>query len=351
MSMVIINDVHIGVVRQAGTTPASASALGNYIWERFQSLVDTAVEQGMDLMILGDLFDSANVQSGELVFVFQVLNEFLDSGKKLILVAGNHDLSKNILKQSAFDVLAAVLKDRPNCQVIQCVSSDLAGVRISEHAYVIPHVPNQDLFNEELEVGLKSGAPWLFVHANYDNHFAEQSDHSLNVSAEFAERAAAKGVSIFFAHEHQARRFNNIWVAGNQFPTSVADCLGNDFKYYHTFDTEPHAHVFWKAQTDFQKIDWTDLDFVNPEAKFIRVGGQASEVQAADAQERIYRLRQSHKAFVITNAVTIEGQSLEDSVSESIESIQQLDVLQLLYSMLEPAQVEVLKKLQESQDV
>jgi DNA repair exonuclease SbcCD ATPase subunit len=59
--------------------------------------------------------------------------------------------------------------------------------QISDEMYVIPHVPNQDIFDLELE-RVPEGTKWLLLHCNFDNAFAGAMDHSLNLSRDQAKR-------------------------------------------------------------------------------------------------------------------------------------------------------------------
>lgn len=107
MSLTVLNDRHIGAVRSAGTTPATAYQLRLDLLSEFEEelyAIDT------DLMILGDLFDGPDISKADLLRTYQVLNDWLTrSAKQLWLVNGNHDLSKSSTNFSSFQFLAALL--------------------------------------------------------------------------------------------------------------------------------------------------------------------------------------------------------------------------------------------------
>ena len=63
--MIIINDIHLGTQRQAGTTPATQVALKQYLQDEFRMLVERAA--GQLLVINGDLFDGLSVDPGEVI--------------------------------------------------------------------------------------------------------------------------------------------------------------------------------------------------------------------------------------------------------------------------------------------
>lgn len=299
--LTIINDLHLGVKRQAGTTMESREALEKWTLSQFAKLllhIDT------DLCILGDLFDGYNVSKRVEIQTFVLLKQWLDvhPERKLFMVAGNHDLSRDSRNLSSFENLCRYLSH--DCeqvtQVIGCTALIAQGVA------AVSHMPNQTLFDEQIEALLqRDDLNFVLLHCNYDNHFAAQADHSLNISADTAEKFAAKGVQLVFAHEHQQRDLHNVHVIGNQFPTSIADCLGNDSKRFAVVDGDELVYVKWLDISEvYTETDWQSDDM--PTTPFIRVSGTAAFEQAAEVVQRLADLRQTSDAFVITNAVKIE---------------------------------------------
>ena len=145
----------------------------------------------------------------------------------------------------------------------------------------------------------------MFLHCNFDNHFAAQTDHSLNLSAERAQQFAEKGVQLVLGHEHHGRHLGNVRIIGNQIPSSIADCLDpNKVKQYAVLeDRELTLHDFMPVDDVFAEVDWqTDT---LPDKQFIRVTGEAAYEQASEVVQRIAEWRKSSDAFVITNAVKV----------------------------------------------
>lgn len=171
---------------------------------------------------------------------------------------------------------------------------------------VIPHVPNQELLEANLEAALQiEGLHTLFLHCNFDNHFAAQTDHSLNLSAERAQQFAEKGVQLVLGHEHHGRHLGNVRIIGNQFPSSIADCLDpNKVKQYAVLEgRELTLHDVMPVEDVFAKVDWQTATL--PDKQFIRVTGEAAYEQASEVVQRIAEWRKSSDAFVITNAVKV----------------------------------------------
>jgi hypothetical protein len=262
----------------------------------------------------------------------------------LFLAAGNHDLSRDSQKLSSFHLLATLLQ----WQHPSRVTIILEPQRISTNAldfYVIPHLVDQAAFDTALSQ-IPPDTTYVFLHANYDNHFAVQADHSLNVSQEQAQTLIDQGHILVFGHEHQQRTLPSLVITGNQFPTSIADCLGNSSK--RAFNVNHTGHGFietWNTENSFYRVDWREIDTVPADAQFIRVEGQAELEEAAEAVKLIGKLRQSHSAFVISNAVKVRQDELSQEDVESLEDVKKFDILKYLLESLTEDQAKKVKEL------
>ena len=321
--LTFISDIHIGCNRTGGTTPATAYQLRLDLLSQFEELlskIDT------DLCVGGDLFDGPDISKQDLLRTYMILRDWLwrKPGRELYLMNGNHDLSKNSTNFSSFQFLAGLLS-RESSEVHHITEPTM-----TPHGYMIPHVANQDLFNLAL-----AGVPecaYLFVHCNYDNKFAVESDHSLNMSEEQAKASLAR--HIIFAHEHKARRAlaGKVLVVGNQFPSSVSDCLDIVFKRMLVIeDGVPSFEETWQAEGDYAEQDWRDL---KDTGRFIRVTGTATAAEAAQVVTTISRFRATAQALVITNAVKVEGLNDNDALELSAEEITSYNVLAALTPLL-----------------
>jgi hypothetical protein len=109
----------------------------------------------------------------------------------------------------------------------------------------------------------------------------------------------------------------------------------------------------WSAVGSFVDVSWDDLTMglLCETAKFIRVSGSAKAEQASDVIAVISKLRQKSDAFVVSNAVQIEGvQDIADLPSSLEMAKAQFDVLGFLYEQLTPRQAEVVRKLLANQE-
>lgn len=338
LNLTVINDTHAGAQRAAGTTPLTAWQLRQYALEEFERLVD----QAGSLVILGDLFDTGHVAMADILRVWEILRRHCSGGAPLHLVPGNHDLEKTLTTLSSFQFLCKLLQTEfPQVDIVD------APKFIREGVYVIPHLPNQDLF--DLAMAEVPECQYLLVHCNYDNKFAVQSDHSLNMSVDQAARCKAK--YIIFAHEHQARKALNgkVFVAGNQFPTSVADCLGNDSKSMTMLTGGAPVRVdTWHREGNYAEQDWRDLK--DDGSKFIRVVGDAVATEAADVVSAIAKFRNKSKALVITNAVKVEGAADGEQIQITLEQVKSFDVLSALLECLDEREQGVVKNLLSSKE-
>jgi len=368
VTALILNDTHIGAVRTTGTNLATRAAIQQYLLDSLEDILRRYCE--VDCIVNGDLFDGYEVDSGQLLATYLIFYNWLTDNPERILdlVRGNHDIAKNSLRTSSFAML---------CSLLTTVFPDRVKVyndkfaQIGHKVWVIPHCVNQDLFDIEMEKaeiaitdeGHEPG--YLLLHANYDNNFAVESDHSLNVSEEWAKKLTKLGWTLVFAHEHQRRKAmrGKVIVMGNQWPTSVADCLAHGEaqkdgkKYAHVIQTvsadfmaedgaastvtlAETVHPTWEAATDFVRMDWTDLD-PTTECRFIRIEGTATAAEAADVMNAVARYRQKSEAWVISNSVNVAGiAGVSDMSKVNTESLAQVDVLASLLKKLEPKEAD-----------
>lgn len=360
MKYLILNDVHIGAVRTAGTTLQSRLDIQNYLQSSLATILMD--HQDKDLIINGDLFDAFDVDMGQLLTCYLTFDTWLRSSQqKLHLVLGNHDIAKNSLKTSSFAFLCKLLK---NAYPSQVIIHDDGLSKIDHNVYVIPHCVNQDLFELELaEAMLLEEPSHILFHANVDNNFAVEADHSLNVSEDWLRKLTKKGHTLLFAHEHQARTLmaGQVVVLGNQWPTSVADCLAHGDaqkdgkKYAHILYTEMDQASgkdvilidkvqTWQAEGDYTEMNWRDLQ--PTDHRFIRISGEAKSDESADVISTIARFRQTSQALVITNAVKVDGiagiDGMKDMAAENLRAVNVLEAL--LEELTEPERV-VVKEL------
>lgn len=353
--MIILNDLHLSVTRRSGVTPSSQEALRTYIFEQFNALLEKA--NGHDLCLLGDIFDDFEVSPRDWLQAYLMLEAWCRKNTKCkcILVAGNHDISAKGNKVSSFETLTSVL-------VLQHSNVCVVGIDdvhlYNGNTWIVAHHRNQDVFDLHLNKVLEGVQPGDFVllHANYHNKWAEQADHSLNISDGQAYLFNKKGVTLVFAHEHQHRvekfphedteRFGQVVCLGNQYPTSISDCLGNSKKFYWALGDghlQKFSTWFHGGEFGYQALDWHELTEAPESAKFIRIVGDATNAEAAQVIDAIHKFRQRSQAFVVTNAVKIDGIAEMGDLPSTFEVAKKFDVMEFVYKQLDEAEADVIR--------
>jgi DNA repair exonuclease SbcCD nuclease subunit len=337
MTLTVVNDWHLGANRSAGTTPATAYQLRQDLLTAAEEILYSVTG---DLLVNGDLFDGPDIPRADLLQAVRIFGDWLTRAPgSLFLANGNHDLDKNSTRLSSFQFFAQLLLEMHGPARVAHIAE---GTSLPRHdAYVIPHVANQDLFN--MELAKVPACRFLFVHANYDNQFAVEADHSLNLSKEQAEQLPVE--YIVFGHEHQARTElgGKVVIVGNQFPSSISDCLGNQDKaLFCTYQANRAAsyalHTTWQDINDFGKVDYSEQDWrgLTDVGRFIRITGTATAAEADKVVTAIGRFRREAKALVITNAVKIEGVDDGAEMTLSHEDVTSFNVLEALREYLGP---------------
>ena len=158
--MIIINDIHLGTQRQAGTTPATQVALKQYLQDEFRMLVERAA--GQLLVINGDLFDGFSVDPGEVIKAYDVLAAHVSFGGQLALGAGNHDETAKGDKTSSFHLLAHIMAQFG--EGVQVIDHKSGFTEVATGVWAIPHMLNQDLFDIEIDTSQRMHTGKVFFH-------------------------------------------------------------------------------------------------------------------------------------------------------------------------------------------
>lgn len=330
--LTILNDIHAGAIRSAGTTPATRQTLRERILLKFESLLP---EQG-DLLIGGDLFDATHIAASDLFAVYGILTRWLTANPNSYLYnsRGNHDCASSSNVMSSFDLLGKLLTMHFPDRYVH-IDKPTA----TPHGYVIPHMPNQVLFDDA--VAAVPECDFLFTHCNISNNFAAQSDHSLNLSLD--QIAKCKARHIVCAHEHHGRKLGKVTIPGCQIPTSVSDLLSPGDKQHAVIrDGKLTLHTCASRADEFAEMPWNDLK--PSDAPFIRISGEAAAAQASEALAAVAAYRRTSEALVVANAVKVqaaEGADFEDAVAD----MKGYDVMSMLREVLGPNEVKILEGL------
>lgn len=354
----VINDLHLGVNRVAGTTQESLAALRDFSFLKHERLLHLAVPQLCNRIIInGDLTDAYDIPLALALRIYVDTARFLTAQHhiELIWALGNHDLAKDSAKLGTVAFVGALLAGAFPGR-FKLVSKP---TRLDD-TYIIPHVVNQDVF--DLELGrVPEGVKYLLLHCNMDNKFAAEAEHSLNLDRETAKALKARGITLVLGHEHQGRELmkGSVLITGNQYPTSISDCLTHGdaqkdgTKRALIIDHDEGSHQFittWTPDDEgdgwFARADWRELADVEEDGRgFIRVEGEAAVEEAADVIKAISNFRSRSKSFVVANAVKVATTEGLEDIADSIEDIRAVDVMELLLDSLDPDQQAAVKKL------
>jgi len=322
----IINDIHTDPARVGGTTEASREALQLYTIEQFNGLLEKC-EDASRLIILGDLFNKARVDNWVFLAVYTAITEFIANASdcdEVILVRGNHD-SKSKERQNicSLEMLAELL---PAARVTFVFDKPYQFEDDGKVHYVIPHMFNQEQFDAAVSA-VTDEVDFLYLHSNVDNPFAV-GDHSINISKDQVKTLHDKGVTVICGHEHQRRRpFPNVHVIGNQFPTSISDCKGNDEKFLLRIENGRIVkEQTWTAAGNYYDVPIELLATVPDTAQFVRAHGEVAKADFAKVIQEVDKFRRKSSAFVVSNAVSVvvEGKVLQ------AEEVTNINVVELL---------------------
>lgn len=359
-----INDLHIGVNRVAGTTPATMSRLRSDLLDNIARLLGAHSDK--HVYVNGDIFDGFEIAGSDFLAFYMICRCYLVDSKTgiLTLAQGNHDVSKDSSRMSSFGLLCAVLKSEFSDRVQVVIEP----TRIFDGHFVIPHTPNQQLFDQAIDAAVGAADLYtgtyamdfdgshrhcyLHLHANYDNDFAVEADHSLNVSAEQVQRLTDAGYHLVFGHVHQQLDGPGLTVVGNQFPTSIADCIGNDYKRAIVFHVDGGREEIrtWEAPGSFVELDWQhlgnpDVMYMGVNGQFVRATGRASVEQAPLVLQTIAKFRQVSSAYVVSSSVKYDGQDDVEELEVAAADMKAVDVMGYLMEQLDERQQTAVKGL------
>lgn len=339
MTYMIVNDLHLGLRRQTGVTKRSLASFNEWQFEQAKEILLSHPER--DLILLGDVFAEFAVEYIVLQRIATILMLRLKLGHRKVLVCeGNHDLSKDQTKASAIRMLGWLLSALAPAGAVVYVGD--GAVEIEPGVFAVPHLINQEAFEAAL-TGLPKKSTVL-LHANFDNPFAAEKLHSLNLSP----AQAGDFDMVLSGHEHVRSHRGNVFMLGSPWPCNIGEAEVDHG--YHLWDGPGHEPEFvptWSSAEHCLAIDWKDLGSeISNTIQFIRVTGEAEAAEAALVIEAIDKFRASSDAFFITNSVKVGTISME-AVEEAEANIEQFDPLKSLFALLPAEMVTRIKSLRE----
>jgi len=287
----IINDTHLGVSRQAGTTRDSKISLEAWMLQEFKKLFEVPHD---NVIILGDLCDSRNVEEHIMAEVIHILK-----GEDAFIVAGNHDLGgKNDHNISSAQFIAKMSGSRW-----------IDEPTVVNGRYILPHLIDQAAFDKAVQECPDNTI--MLCHANIDSPWAH-SDHSLNLTLQQIVELEKRGVDVISAHEHAKRDYQGVTILGNQFPSSISDCLGGD-KFCHILEGDELTEILtWDCKSNFYQGPDVPTDHYD----FIEITGECELSEYPTVVKSVGELRKDSSAFIVKNSVKVREFTAEVSKDE-----------------------------------
>lgn len=219
MHFYTIGDVHLGKKFRSKDIPLDKRGVREkLLLARFQLYVNNAIKQCKNgsfkgTVLLGDLFDSFCVSYEDLIMAYQILYEFEKSFIPCYILAGNHDISKDNTRISAFSLLKKMMGDS-GCKYIGFIENDVKAYQLGGETYIfVPYVHNKTYEEQLLPYANVPGKKIVF------GHFEEPyTDWLKNTFDE-----------IYTGHIHLPRKENNVTVVGSIMPFTFAEDATNQF--------------------------------------------------------------------------------------------------------------------------
>jgi len=308
----ILSDLHLDPDRQAGTTLESRIALADWQFDQLERILETPHDR---LIINGDLFHKSSASDKTIRRLFDILSK----EPEVIINRGNHDeTSMKVGDICSLQLLGAIL---PNVKVIFDEPETVGSY------HFIPHCFDQETFNKCIEEVPREKL--VFIHANFDNGFAIEPDHSLNLSRLQLDALMNKRCTVFLGHEHAFKAIPGMNILGCSIPTSIADTLSGD-KYVHLLSDDNIEQILSWSSQDYLEVDFTELDTIGSQ-NFVRVTGVCETHEYSKISREIAKLRASSKAFIISNAVKVK--TIDKDVL-SLEELTRINVIDMLLELV-----------------
>lgn len=316
MKDLIISDLHLNPARQGGTTMSSRVALEDWLFEQLETTLTIDHDR---LIIVGDLFDKRAVSEKTLLRAYEILKD-----EDVIILRGNHD--QNSMEYGnicSLELLGTIL---PKCQLV------FGFPHVEGDKYFIPHCFDQEEFDGYVDE-IPDGIKWVFIHANFNNHFAVDADHSLNLSRKQVFELDKKGCNVFLGHEHRSLVVpcgettisGNVFILGCHSPTSIADCLSGP-KYARILENDNvDRQMVWSATKDYIELPHTDIKVTDH--KFVRVNGECTILEYPAIVRQIAELRKKSEAFIVANNVKVKTSEEKSMTATEVTGFNVLELV------------------------
>ena len=275
MTLCFYTDTHLGLPRSSNTTPKSSLALQQKLYDQVRMILDTG---GKTFVCLGDVFDRFSNPENIILQGMEVV------GRTNLVLSGNHDVVNQADKIGSLQLVneaTTSLLGNNRCVFAEfgkpmCACHELEG----EVLYSVPHVANQDLFEQSLGMALdgvlkdrREGTKVLLLHCNFCLSEDRATPTTLNLQNEHVEELLQGFQYIILGHEHIPSEHygGRLVILGNTFPTGLGDISDKRIATLHGGKLE--FYPIWYANPGYAEYQHDELPD-NTEANFIRVQGE-----------------------------------------------------------------------------
>ncbi len=210
----LIGDAHLGKSFKSKDIPLEMKGKRERLLrEKFETLIDKGMRECCigtspveTIIQLGDLFDSPNVDYDTLLYTYKLLVEVENNEVPCYILAGNHDLSKDMNRESAIEILAKMFRKSEHIKFIidqpEVVYGDVLLVPYSHFKTVEDQVKDY--------IGI---AKEVYGHFNI-----EDFDY---LSERFEK--------VYTGHIHKPEQLGNVTVIGSIMPLTFGEDPENNF--------------------------------------------------------------------------------------------------------------------------
>ena len=320
---IFFTDPHLGLGRAANTTPKSAEALQDALWQQVKEIIGLA--QTYDFLVcLGDVFDRYSNPE-------RITAQGLELCRNCSLVlSGNHDVVNRESQFGSLQLVDHVLVELN--ETSPCIFAKFGKSHYDQLLYrdftVVPHVASQQLFEESLGAALETadGARTLLLHCNYQLSEERADATTLNLKAEHVEELLGPFKRIMLGHEHIPRDEHDgrVIVLGNIHPTSFSDI--SDKRIGILENGKLRFEQVWSKERGSLVMDYHDLPRAT-DANFLRVTGQVEINDMIGVTRRITDLwGRSPSLYGVKVEVALPGVKMADGqdVQRSLHQLPEL---------------------------
>ena len=209
----LIGDAHLGKSFKSKDIPLEMKGkreelLIEKFIDRFshglESIAETDFMEG--IIQLGDLFDSPNVDYNTLLLAYRTLLDVESKEVPCYILAGNHDLSKDLNRKSAMEILAEMFRDSKHIHFI--IDEPLL---VNGDVLIVPYSHFKTV--EEQVKDYLGRAKEVYGHFNVED-FAYLSAHF-----EY----------VYTGHIHKPEQLGNVLVVGSILPLTFGEDANNSF--------------------------------------------------------------------------------------------------------------------------